>query len=284
MILNVIFHGAWGFFIDEVNNKILAITPDETGDHHYQVGSFYQQKWVNLPEHDFTLVGIQGSTTPVIPAKQLSPVISAKKEQIRMLDPTETRYCYISMPMPLQIIPLEPYIIGNFLKGTAALQLQGLKQFPAVQCFIFECNSLDDLQFLAIKSNETISPDIKENDSPNEDTANLHVLAAYLTPKSKMKNHKNVKEDTDIEDKEQMERCFGDLALFFAGLNFGLKLPQDYDKQVLKQKYECPRGVTEDEVELKTYSPRWAKGSNCQNTQFFINETSGVDLSSLTLK
>src|SRR5690348_3240778 len=132
MIVNVIFHGAWVFVIDEAKNKVYAVTPDEAEDHRYKVGSFYQKKWSDLPPNDYELLGLRGSDEPVIPSKQLSPVISAESEEIRAFDPVGSRYCYLVMPMPTAIAPLEPYVIGNFLKGTAALQLQALKQFPAV--------------------------------------------------------------------------------------------------------------------------------------------------------
>jgi hypothetical protein len=277
MIVNVIFHGAWVFVIDKANNKLYAVTPDEREDHKYEVGSFYQKKWSYLPPNDYELLGLQGSEEPVIPSKQLSPVISAESEQIRGFDPAGTRYCYLVMPMPHDIAPLEPYIIGNFLKGTAASQLQALRQFPAVQCLLYECDSLTDLKFKAVGSPD-VSPEIAPNDPPNDDTANLHISAAYKDILPRKPN-----DPPTPADKEQMERCFGGLTLLFPGLNFGLKLPPDYSVKPVVP-YPLPKGVRKDEVEFNWEAIGghtqldWGGGSNCQNMQFFLTTTSGISL------
>lgn len=269
MLVNVIFHGAWLFLICEKDDRILAIAPDESDDHRYGVGSVTAATFFDLPSDDYHLLGVAGDQT-WYPDSALIPMISAKAQGLESADPNKKRYCSISLPFPRRdnIIPLEPYDTVRFLTGKAASELSGLKQFPSVYCFIYECASLDSLRLHS--HNGTLIPAIAANPAPDDQTANLHVFATYwssdLTPE---------------DDKEQMERCFSDLTSALLSPPLQLTLTIDTHK-IQDLPYSTPRGVTKDEVELKGKSGRiqimYGDGHNCQNTGLFIYQTDQMQL------
>jgi hypothetical protein len=266
MIVNIVFHGAWIFVISEMKQRIFAYAPDESQDHKYRVGSISGNTLKDFYSGDYVLLGINGGKSTWSPNNEYSPVISAKRQKLKRVDPSNQRYCYISMPLPEpgNIFPLEPYDTVSFLQGQASSEVTNLKQFPSVHCFVYQCPSLQDLR---LESTEyVVAPDIPANQSPYQQTANLHILATYWDENA-----------TTATDQAQMERCFSDMTnLLYPGLDLSLVI--DPNKKINAIGYALPPGLTKSEVELTKAAPEYGPGHNCQNANFFLNETDGMEL------
>jgi hypothetical protein len=269
MIVSVIFHGAWLFFISEKDDRIVAIAPDESKDHRYGVGSVTANTFENLPSDDYDFLGVVGDSA-WYPNREYIPMVSAKNQGLEQADPEKNRYCRISLPFPspFNIFPLEPYDTVGFLHGKAVSDLKDLKQFPSVYCFAYECSSLESLRFES--ENGRIEPRIPANHPPYDNTANLHVFATYWKP-----------DPTPGDDKEQMERCFAHMTQKLLRPKLDLNLVIDPSK-VKPLPYSLPPGVTQAEVELNDKSGKvgifYGGGHNCQNTGLFLYDTSGMQL------
>ncbi len=269
MIVNVIFHGAWLFIISEKYDRIVAIAPDESDDHRYGVGSVTGNTFQELQSDDYEFLGVTGDKV-WYPNNQYTPMISAKNQNLQRADPKDNRYCRLSLPFPspVNIFPLEPYDTVGFLHGTAVSDLRGLKQFPSVHCFVYQCSSLDKLRFES--RNGTVVPKIPVNPPPYDQSANLHIFATYWSPNP-----------TKADDKEQMERCFSDMTQNLLDPPLDLTLTIDPDK-VKPLPYSLPPGVTQEEVELNDKSGNigilYGGGHNCQNTALFLYDSTGMVL------
>jgi hypothetical protein len=269
MIVNMIFHGAWVFVISEKWQQILAYSPDESIDHKYGVGSVSKNTLAELPSGDYEFGQVARGTSVWYPNNEYTPLISAKRQGTKRADPTKKRYCRIAMPIPkpVNIFPLEPYNTVSFLKGKAASEVKDLKQFASVHCFVYECSSLNDLKF--VSKDNTVIPDIPTNPSPYQGTANLHVFATYWDDKSN-------KED----DVAQMQRCFEDMTNLLDP-KLDLQLQINTSVKISPLDYPLPPGVTKREVELSkdgSLGILWGPGRNCQNANFFLNETDEMQL------
>lgn len=268
MILNLVFHGAWVFVISEKNKRIFAYTPDESNDHHvYGVGSLISNTRTPLDKIDYEFQGVvpyQGDIW--YPNNVYSPLVSAKNQGLKQMDPGKKRYCYISLPFPqpVDIFPLEPYDTVSFLSGSAMSDLSKLIQFPSCHAFVYEFSDLKDLQFESADG-RVVTPSIPPNPAPYQQTANLHVFATY---------------EGEDNDGKEMEKCFNDITyLFDPKIDLTLTVENDSPDAFA---YAIPPGLTKDEVELpKNASKRWPSYGtthNCQNTDFFVNETDGMQL------
>jgi hypothetical protein len=271
MILNMVFHGAWVFMISEKQKRIFAYTPNERNSGHvYKVGSITQGTLADLDRADYEFSGVVPYEGVWYPNNEYSPVISAKNQALQQMDPNKKRYCFISLPypQPVNIFPLEPYDTLDFFEGEASSEIANLKQVPALHCFVYQFSSLKDLQFQF--GDKVITPNIPLNPPPYQQTANLHVLATYAGE----------------EDAKEMEKCFTDMTYLCdpklkLALNVKNDDPASFD-------YMLPPGLTKDEVELPESRQnrqdrqdrflRFGPAHNCQNTNFFVNETDGMQL------
>ena len=281
--LNVIMHGAYGYFWNPKDQVLHALTPAVC--RHVYVARNYgatdpaDGKLAHaVPLYgDYRLAGVhrKRSFKPI----EGTPCLSAKKSGITRSDYYCKRLFSVDLPFPTgdglsKSTPyylLDSFSIGSIYQGSAgpALNVLGMN-FPSLFCFVYK---VDPDEKLALVPN-VIQPTVRSGQPapqtipldfllPRGDYANLHIIGG-LDPAA---------ESLDMEDHApHARRAFHALVDMFDELPLTLEIPDGFAPQ--KMSYQLPSGVYKGDIEMDHSRPTVLYGhANCHSATFVIDNS-----------
>jgi hypothetical protein len=175
----------------------------------------------------------------------------------------------LHLPLPAEIYPLEPYVVGEIFGGGAAEAINALEQFPSLYAFVYERDLGTKLGFIPRGGYGTPvdCSGVPANDPPADHTANIFVLATMLT--GPMEADGKVRRLFHAKEGDaHTRRAFASLVDLFCELDLRIQIPDGFSPT--KEKYDCPEGLKPLQVEDPTPCViHWGK-VNCHFSNVMI--------------
>ena len=142
---------------------------------------------------------------------------------------------------------LEPYEVGEIFAGTAGASLNQLKQFPSLYAFQYDRDPSAGLGLIPKgTAGEPIwLSDVPPNDPPASHTANIFILATMLTGMDGTDGKTRLFDEKERD--AHTRRALASMVDLFCRLDLRIEIPDRFSPT--KKAYDCPEGLTPEQVE-----------------------------------